>query len=153
MALKEGRCGRGVYLQTLGAPFSTAQEEVWGRQAGLCPTPCPPTAHLVAAEDSGLLMVIEGLGDPPACRGFLGSQGLLWVTPPACSWAHLPRGHWTGVSILSTHSFSHRFLALCCAHTPILGVLFPPQTKCRLTPLKPEPGRHRPQELKKNTDV
>lgn len=35
------------------------------------------TAHLVAAEDSDLLMVIKGLDDPLTCHGFLESQGLL----------------------------------------------------------------------------
>lgn len=89
------------------------------------------TAHLMATEDSDLLMVIKGLDDPLACHGFLGSQGLLWVTPPACTWAHLPQG--TGGSILSTHSFSHRFLAFCYTLIPVLGALFP------------ELGRHRPQ--------
>lgn len=83
-----------------------------------------PTAHLVASEDNDLFMAIKELNDPLACHGFLGSQGLL------CGQAHLPRGHLTGGNILCTHSFFHRFLALCCTYAPILGTLSPPQTKC-----------------------
>lgn len=90
-----------------------------------------PIAHLVAAEDSDLFMVIKGLNDPLACHCFLGSLGLIWVMPPVAGHT-CGRGQWqvqhpVHLQLLSQVSGPR------CTHTPVFGALSPPQTKYRLT--------------------